>query len=614
MRKNFILKSSGFKWLSVLAIIGLGLIVYSNTFFSSFHFDDDLYIINDYAIRNIQNLFDIWKICPCRFITFLTLAINYHFSGLHVFGYHVFNIAVHLASACLVWYFLRLTLMTPVMIAAVSGEERGKMVGFISLLAGLIFVGHPIQIEAVTYIWQRAASLAAFFYLASLCCYVQSRLLSNLSVGAELVSARSIGRTQDPPLRMILYICSLITAMMAMFTKENSITLPLMIILYEISFFNVKKSVPVQSKSKQKNKMPIPEVKESFISSIKDLDWDYLFPFVIILFIIPETMLLTHSVRFQEIQSIVGGQGGISPWHYLLTQFRVIVTYMRLIILPFNLNLDYDYPVYKSFFEIPVLTSFIFLMTILYSAKRLFTKYRLLSFSILWFFLTLLPESSILPQEDVIFEHRLYLPLVGFCIFLASGLYYLFQKNNIKTAMIVLSVIIAFYAVLTYQRNKIWKDEITLWKDVVQKSPHKARAYNNLGWAFYKKGDLKEAMTDFNKAIAIDPDYLFSYDDRGLIYAKEGRFTEAIDEYNKALKINPNYPMIYFNRGVSYASLNKNVLAMSDLNKAIELDPEYVDAYNMRRKIYISEGNLPQAQSEFERSRHIDPGQASANK
>ena len=387
-----------------------------------------------------------------------------------------------------------------------------------------------------------------------------------------------------------------------------------MIILYEISFFNVKKSVPVQSKSKQKNKMPIPEVKESFISSIKDLDWDYLFPFVIILFIIPETMLLTHSVRFQEIQSIVGGHGGITTWHYLLTQFRVIVTYMRLIILPFNLNLDYDYPVYKSFFEIPVLTSFIFLMTILYSAKRLFTKYRLLSFSILWFFLTLLPESSILPQEDVIFEHRLYLPLVGFCIFLASGLYYLFQKNNIKTAMIVLSVIIAFYAVLTYQRNKIWKDEITLWKDVVQKSPHKARAYNNLGWAFYKKGDLKEAMTDFNKAIAIDPDYLFSYDDRGLIYAKEGRFTEAIDEYNKALKINPNYPMIYFNRGVSYASLNKNVLAMSDLNKAIELDPEYVDAYNMRRKIYISEGNLPQAQSEFERSRHIDPGQASANK
>ena len=160
---------------------------------------------------------------------------------------------------------------------------------------------------------------------------------------------------------------------------------------------------------------------------------DILVPFLLTLLIIPLTMLFTESVISQEIQRIMRqGPAGISPMHYFLTQFRVMVTYIRLVFLPLNQNLDYDYPVFKSIFEFPVLISFIFLATILFFAKRLFSKYRLISFSIFWFFLTLLPESSFLPIKDVIFEHRLYLPLVGYSIFLVSGVYYLFGKNTIK--------------------------------------------------------------------------------------------------------------------------------------------------------------------------------------
>ena len=124
------------------------------------------------------------------------------------------------------------------------------------------------------------------------------------------------------------------------------------------------------------------------------------------------------------------GSMGISPMHYLLTQFRVMVTYIRLVFLPVNQNLDYDYPIFKSIFEFPVLISFLFLIFILFSAKRLFSKYRLVSFSIFWFFLTLLPESSLFPIHDVIFEHRLYLPLVGYSMFLVSSVYYLLGKNS----------------------------------------------------------------------------------------------------------------------------------------------------------------------------------------
>ena len=99
---------------------------------------------------------------------------------------------------------------------------------------------------------------------------------------------------------------------------------------------------------------------------------------------------------------------------------------------PLNQNLDYDYPVFKSIFEFPVLVSFLFLATILFFAKRLFLKYRLVSFSIFWFFLTLLPESSLLPIKDVIYEHRLYLPMVGYSMFLVSGMYYLIGEEYVS--------------------------------------------------------------------------------------------------------------------------------------------------------------------------------------
>ena len=549
------------RWFSIIPISCLGILVYSNTFYCSFHFDDEMYIINNFAIKNIQNLLNIWRICPCRFITFLSIAFNYHFYQLNVFGYHLFNIAVHLGSAILVWWLTLLTFSTP----AMKEQKITQHANLIALFAGLVFVSHPIQTEAVTYIWQRASSMAAFFYLASLCLYVKSRLLQ--------VNKSSSG------LSTFYYIGSLLTAIIAMFTKENAIILPLMILFYEFSFFKPK----------------------------KNLNWKHLIPFLLTLFIIPLTMLLTKSNRFQEIQDIIKGPGGVSPTHYLLTQFRVIVTYIRLVFLPLNLNLDYDYPIFKNIFEIPVFTSFLFLTGILFCAKRLFLKYRLISFSIFWFFLTLLPESSFLPQKDVIFEHRLYLPLVGYSMFLVSGMYYLFGKKNVKTMAMILIMIITCYSVLTYQRNKVWKDNITLWNDAVGKSPHKARPYNNRGLGYYKLGNFTQALLDFNKAIGIDPNAVDAYSNRGIIYHKQGNFPQALSDFNRAIGINPNYADAYYDRGICYKKQSNFTQALSDFNKAIEINPGYAEAYYNRGSVYAKQGNLTQAMSDYNKAIELNP-------
>ena len=530
------MKSFYIKLRAIIIISCLGIIVYSNTFFASFQFDDRSSIIDNFAIRNIHNFQKIWNFWPCRFITYLSIAFNYHFHQLNVLGYHLFNLLVHLGSAILVWWFTLLTFSTPTM----KDRKITYHANIISLFVGLVFVTHPIQTQGVTYIVQRATSMATLFYLASLSFYVKSRLLQEKESTSGLVR--------------LYYISSLITAILAMFTKEMTITLPLTICFYEFTFLKTKRA----------------------------LNWRYLVPFLLTLLIIPLTMLLTKSVHVQEMVRVGEGSPHISSMHYLLTQFRVMITYIRLAFLPLNQNLDYDYHISKSIFELPTLISLLFIIIILFSAKRIFLKYRLVSFGIFWFFSTLLPESGLIPIRDVIFEHRLYLPLVGFSIFLVSSVYYLFEKNTFKAIVVVLSIIVTCYSVLTYQRNKVWKDDFVLLDDTVLKSPHKARPYNGRGIAYYHRGNLPQAISDYNKAIEIDPNYADAYYNRGLAYYKQDNLPQAISDYNKAIGIDPNYAKAYKNRGVLYYIAKDYDKAWADVHKAeglgVVVNPEFLNA------------------------------------
>ena len=436
----------------------------------------------------------------------------------------------------------------------------------IALFAGLVFVAHPVQTEAVTYIVQRATSMAALFYVASLCLYVKSRLL------------QESGSAPGP--WKLYYIGSLLTAIAAMFTKQIAITLPLAILLYEFSFF-------------------------------KNVHWKRLIPLLLTISIIPLIMLLPESAQSQHIRG--DRPADISSIHYFLTQFRVMVTYIRLVFLPLNQNLDYDFSISKSIFEVPTLLGFLFLAGIIFIAKYLFSKYRLLSFSIFWFFLTLLPESSFFPIKDVIFEHRLYLPLVGYSMFLVSSVYYLFGQNTVKTMVKILTVVIVCNSILTYQRNKVWENEFTLWNDAVGKSPHKARPYTNRGAAYSSMGGFIQAIRDYNKSIEINPDFNeVAYYNRGNYYSRQNQLTQAIADYNKAINISPGYLEAYTNRGHAYYQKGDFNQAISDYSKAIAINPNYAIIYLDRGLAYAKEGNLILAVSDYKRAIAIDPAYAQA--
>lgn len=396
-------KQTGFKHIifSLLAIIILGTIVYSNTFDASWHFDDHTAIVENYGIRNLKAT--ATAVRASRWIGFTTFALNYHFGKLEVFGYHLVNTCIHLISAILVYFLVLLTLKTPYL----KDSSISRYTASLSLASALIFVAHPIQTQAVTYIAQRFTSLAALFYLLSLVLFIKARL-QNLR-GAKFYSPSHLG----------FYLGSLLAAFLAMKTKEITITLPAIILLYEFFFFS-----------------------PSLMSLTKKLV--YLIPFLLTFFIIPLSRygvgLLGISggtfIGIAEVGDVIGDATqetrALSRTDYLLTQFNVISTYIRLLFFPVNQNLDYDYPISRTLFEFPTFLSFLFLASVVAFGGWMFKKSRLISFGIFWFFITLSVESSIIPIRDVIFEHRVYLPSVGFVIFLTVAIYQMMEQINTK--------------------------------------------------------------------------------------------------------------------------------------------------------------------------------------
>ncbi len=427
----------------------LSFIAYSNTFEASFHYDDRAVIVENPIIKDLHYIiepssasdlrgdfeYDTFK---NRYIGYLTFALNYRIHGLDVAGYHVVNLFIHICTSILLYFLIMLTFNTP----SLCNSAIKDYAGHIALLTALLFACHPLQTQAVTYIWQRVTSLCTMFYLLSFVAYIKWRL-----------SRKETGLKAIP-----LYLISLISAILAMKTKQIAFMLPVMLTLYEMLFFEGK-------------------IKKRVL---------YIIPFIIIMLIIPLNYISidkTIGELIGDIDETVKGSTKLSREEYLLAEFRVLVTYLRLIFLPVNQNLDYDYSRYYSFFNIEVFSSFIFLMFIFGLSVYILVRYkdsaphtRLISFGVIWFFINILIESSIIPLSNVINEHRMYLPSAGVFSALSIVVFMVIKRWDAYTRVItaMLAVIIIVLTGATYARNTVWKDGVTLWQDVVNKSPNKA--------------------------------------------------------------------------------------------------------------------------------------------
>jgi Tfp pilus assembly protein PilF len=566
--------------LVLLFFMSVGFLAYSNTFDVPFHFDDS-HVVSDLSFEEMLEKF---KGGGSRVVAHMTFLFNYWIGGTYVFGYHVFNTFIHVGAAFFVYTFLTLVLSVSNSDPDKSSQDTNQVLPPLSdavfwpaFLGSTLFLVHPIATQAVTYITQRYTSLAGFFYIGSLAFFVSARL--KYKHGEPFQKGPHLAR----------YICSFVMAVLAMRTKEMAITLPVAILLTEYYF-----------------------IQSDLRASARRLL--YLLPLLSTCLIIPVFNIIgvktINLETLSTLQDYTWGQG-ISRLEYLFTQFKIIVgIYLKLLVLPIGQNIDHDYVISKTFFDLTTIVSFLALCVIVSIALRLFRGAKLVSFGILWFFVTIIPTSSIVPNTEFVAEHRAYISLMGLA-FAVSGMPK--WQHRWKRYILLLLPILLVFSGLTYARNKVWQTDLSLWEDSATKSVNRPRPHNNLAVAMTQRGNLDGAINQLYKALNIDPYYADAHNNLGDALLKQGRLEEATGHLTEALRIKPDYADALNNLGNAMLNQGKVNEAIGHFTKALQIKPHFAQPHNNLGVLMVRQGRLDKATGHLFEALRIKPDYADAH-
>ena len=541
--------------LAPAAIVLAGALAYGSAFPGAFVFDDAPNVSRN---RRLDRPSDFlpggpgWSAQPNRAVTFSTFAIDRAIAGNDPGFHRAVNLAIHVGGALLVLALVLTAFRAP----RLRGSALAPQAWGVGLAAGLLFVTHPIQTQAVTYVVQRLASLATLFYLLAAVLYVRWRI------------ARDGGAVGWRP--WLAFSGSLLATLLAMRSKEIAFTLPVALLLLEAVLF--------------------------------DGPWRRrllgLAPFLATMALIPATLLLSSAPVTAFQQDVIEPtrvQTDVARLDYLLTQFTVIARYLGLLVLPVGQTVDHDVALRTSLADPAVLGSAALLLALAAAAVGLLVRasprrarpldpaVRLAALGIAWFFLALSVESSLIPIVDLMYEHRVYLPFAGLSISAATMLALGFRRvAPERTAALTVAaglLLAAILGVATWRRNHAWSSEVALWTDAVEKTPRKARPRHNLGVALNALGRRAEAMALLQEAVRLDPGYAQGHESLGVALSDAGRPVEAEAHFRRAIELDPKAAAPWYDLGTLRFEARRYAEAIPFLEQAITRRPGYADAY-----------------------------------
>lgn len=518
-------------------------LAYSNHFSNSFHFDDNHTIENNNSIKDVNfikffsdgtTFSSLSTNQSYRPYTTLENALDYKWAnGLHPEVFHI-----HIFITFLVCCFF-LFLFTKNLLDKIEFSNYNQFWGL--LVAG-IFGLLCANAETVNYIIQRAEITSGLYVLIGLALFLKGGVWRKWHI-------------------------YLIFPFIGFFAKEMALVFSPLLFLYFLIF---EEDVDLLKFYKPE------ELKKCLKSFIK------VFP----AFILTVAFLLFYATMLPETFA----PGGTNSYEYLITQPMVMCHYILTYFIPYNLSADTDWVVYTSILDYRAIIGIIGISFLLYLALKASKKKetKLFSFGILWFFISLLPSSSFVPFAEVLNDHRSFIPYMGLTIAFVFGSNYILKTyfpkflNQKKWQTAFLLIMISFLAANAYgihQRNKVWKDELSLWKDVSVKSPKNGRGLMNYGLALMAQGDYAEAE----------------------IY------------YNKALELTPNYSNIYINLGILKNAIGDKKAAENNFIKATELRSEYHPAWYYYAKFLSEEKRYKEAEGHFLKVLEISPNYSNTN-
>jgi tetratricopeptide (TPR) repeat protein len=575
--------------LSVILIL-----IYSNSFDCSWHFDDYANIVNNETVHiNSLSWVQLEKSLHgivnsgrwSRPLSYLSFSLNYYFNGLDLFGYHLVNLIIHTLTAFFLYLFILNVLTLPIF-----KDQYRQNAHDIALLSAIFWSVNPLQVGAVTYIVQRMASMATLFYILSMYFYLKGRL------------ADRTGR------RAALFLLSFLMGILSIGSKENSAMLPVSLVLFDL--------ILIQG-------FTVENIKKNLKFAV---------PVILI-------TLSTGFLFFEDISAIIGdySKRPFTGWERLISQPRVILFYISLLLYPITPRLMFihDIDVSKSLFDPwTTILSIMIILAVLFIALMKAQRWPLICYCVIFFFLNHAIEGSFISLE-MAFEHRNYLPSILFFIPISLFFVELLNRYKHRSTMryffaLALASLIMLQGITVYIQNNIWKDEISFWHDNVEKAPRVHHARQNLAAAYFSAGRFSDAFEEANKALAshITSDFTKMAGTQGLIahcFLLQGDQEKALLHYRESVKLNPRYHQSYYRISeimlqrepslneaedsikkalvlngrssayhLTYARilLKKSLpdLAKQEVKAALLLDPDSVESYKIMADIFKQQG------------------------
>jgi len=597
--------------LSAALIVLSGVAAYHNSFSKPFVHDDV------YAIVQNQSIRQLWPVSPIfsppsrgetvsgRPLLNLSLAMNYAVGGLDVWGYHAANLAIHIAAALLLFGIVRRTLLMPVL-----SHRFGSPASWLALASALLWTVHPLHTESVTYIIQRAESLASFFYLLTLYCVIRGAGAGTVpffswSAGlwpaqadaGETPALHEQGKKGDCPPRpqIAWYAAAVLACLLGMATKEIVATAPLIVLLYDRMF-----------------------LAGSFTQAWRRR-WG------LYLGLAATWGLLGYLVLSTGLMGRQAEIGAPDAWSYACSEPGVLVHYLWLCVWPHPLCFHYGWPVANAPGE--VLFGVIPIAIVLAATIWGLIRRKAWGFLGTWFLLILAPTSSILPLSDLAYEHRMYLPLAAVAVLAVAGGYVLWDRLLPRPAdrgygatvvrwaapMVVLAAVVVALGSTTEVRNRDYRSSVVLWQDTVDKRPHNFFAHNRLGNALASSGRFHEAIAHYHETLRLKPDFARARINLGNALLKIGKTRQAMDQYLQVLQCEPSNAAAHGNLGVVLAAVGRTDEAIAHCREALRLRPEDADAHYNLGLALAKGGRMDEAIEHYHQALRLKPEHAAVH-
>ncbi len=529
-----------------LLALGLGLIV-TSLYWPSLHYPfqfDDQLFLRDDNVRLTRWSAFLWPPAP-RPLTWLSFTAQFAIWGENPAPLRLFNVLFHALNSALV-LLLVFKLQNLLPLPGSRGRWR------VPVLAGLLFALHPLQTESVVYIYQRSTLLAALFSLLALLLWV----------------SRS---SSDRP--GVLSVASLICFLLAALSKEYALVLPA--VLWAFDLYQTGRIRPA----------PLLTLK-------------------LALSVVLGGVLLWWTGFSDEPTIGIASQS----LTYARTQVAVIGRYLQLFLLPLGQTVDPQVEAVVTWMSFGWWIHLIILCLLLGAIPWAFRSRRQLSFWLLFSFLWLLPTSSLIPSQDFMFEHRTYLPLLGFSAafsVVVAGTGLRAWRFGGLAALLSLTL-----GMLTWHRIQVWESPASLWADAARKSPGKYRPVFNYGVTLMEASPHL-AEENFLKAIQLRPDLPLAY--RSLAQARwtQGDVEKAEELWRVALGIASNHHETLLALGRLHLEKREFFQAQGYLQRAATRLPTDWLAHYLLGELYYEFGLTQKALDQAEQGLRMHPLQVS---